>query len=157
MKDFSFHPPTRRRYIPSGVMQRSYSSVWVLCQMSHRSPIPALPSTVQLVRSSGWDTAAPSMVRRTAMSKHASSRVRFQSQGCSLSSSLYGSQGRTHGTPQRGDYAAPSMMRLAGMGLREKSTHDRRSSKTGACRHPTYVVCKQSMMQWPVQRTARRD
>ena len=61
------------------------------------------------------------------------------------------------GHPSGGDYAAPSMMRLAGMGLQEKSTHDRRSSKTGACRHPTYVVCKQSMMQWLGQLTAQRD
>ena len=86
---------------------------------------PLTPPPWAMCKLLGWSIgSSPDSARNShpacPLSLILSSRVRFQSQGCSLSSSLHGSQGRTHGTPRRGDEAAPSMLHLP---ARQNSMH----------------------------------
>ena len=136
--------PSYKRYISGGKFQPTNSSPWAMRQLlgwriGLRVRIP--PSHDPACMSTQPGCSAPAYG-----SNHRAARYRV---ACMVPRAVH------MGHPSGGDYAAPSMMRLAGMGLQEKSTHDRRSSKTGACRHPTYVVCKQSMMQWLRQREAQ--
>ena len=90
-RGFSCLPPARQRYISGGGFQPTYTP-----------PLGDMP-TVRTEQGSSPDFARGADSHPACpLSLISSSRVRFQSQGCPLSSSLYGSQGRTHGTPQRG-------------------------------------------------------
>ena len=102
------HPPDKGTYLVEGFSPLT-PPPWAMCQLLGWSR----DSSPDFAREADSHPACP-------LRLISSSRVRFQSQGCSLSSSLYGSQGRTHGTPQRGDEAAPSMLHLP---ARQNSMH----------------------------------
>ena len=142
---FAAHPPDNR-YISSGEFQPTNSSPWAMRQLlgwriGLRVRIPACHDPACMSTQPGCSAPAYG-------SNHRAARYRVV---CMVPRAVH------MGHPSGGDAAAPSMMRRTAMDQQAKTTQDQRSSKTGDYWHPTYVVCKQSMRQWPVQRTARRD